>query len=592
MNKQQSDKMGALKHGLLIIIIILVSSMLVSSFHSANAGGFLNTNGSLQTNEKPNVPKQATTSESKKVAVAAHKITTSELKSIKSAIGVSEESGNYNPLVDGHGTGLRAPTTAEWQYLSENLQITDNVSYLTSASAVDNSQLPWFPPIGNQGAEGSCAAWSIGYYMKTFQEAKEHGWDLSGATWADGQPSVTYQDKIMSPAFVYNLVNGGIDEGTSFNAAINLVCFIGDCSWLKMPYNVTYYKNWPSEQGWAEAPFYRGNSSGIQYLFLNTDSDLESLKNWLASGNLATIGVDAWQYSNFNSTTDLLTLDNYVNPNVNHANTIVGYDDSIAYIENGTVHQGAFKIANSWGKGGWERISDGFYLISYEAMKKIVGSCAFFNDMVGYTPELTANFRISHNLRSECQTTVGIGATSSPTATKRFTQYVNGGNLPFCANDIVMDITEFKSYVPTLFNQSYFLKVRDGGSSTIGNVTRFAVGNVNSSDAPRATVQNMNVFLSLTYTLVTPEIKVSPTSGPAGGTISLNGWSFTANGFANLSYFNPLSSTWVSIINNTVVSPQGQFSYNLSAPDLLQVNSAGDGSPASDAIIFKAHRQQ
>jgi hypothetical protein len=65
MNKQQSDKMGALKYGLLIIII-LVSSILVFTFHSANASRFLNTNVSLHAYKQNSNPKQITTLESKK----------------------------------------------------------------------------------------------------------------------------------------------------------------------------------------------------------------------------------------------------------------------------------------------------------------------------------------------------------------------------------------------------------------------------------------------------------------------------------------------------------------------------------------------
>ena len=169
-----------------------------------------------------------------------------------------------------------------------------------------------------------------------------------------------------------------------------------------MPYNWADHATWPSEQAWTEAPLYRGNSSGIQYLDIGTNQGLDSLKNWIAAGNLATIGVDAYKIENQTThvslltSDDMLTLDNYVSPNVNHANTIVGYDDSITYTEGGQPAQGAFKIANSWGKGGWEHISDGFYWISYEAMKQRVGLCMFYYDMNGYQPELTATFRIDH----------------------------------------------------------------------------------------------------------------------------------------------------------------------------------------------------
>ena len=47
-------------------------------------------------------------------------------------------------------------------------------------SSWDNSATNWFPPIGNQGSEGSCVSWACGYYTKTFQEAKEHNWNLFG----------------------------------------------------------------------------------------------------------------------------------------------------------------------------------------------------------------------------------------------------------------------------------------------------------------------------------------------------------------------------------------------------------------------------
>ncbi len=134
---------------------------------------------------------------------------------------------------------------------------------------------------------------------------------------------------------------------------------------------------------------------------LYSDSGLFNLKNFIASGNLAIIGVDANKYSALTSA-DVWTLDGYTNPDVNHANTIVGYDDRITYTENGTTHYGAFKVANSWGVGGWEKVPDGFYWISYEAMKQRIGYCMFYYDMIDYEPELLAAFKISHLKRSEC----------------------------------------------------------------------------------------------------------------------------------------------------------------------------------------------
>ena len=284
-----------------------------------------------------------------KTIVAKHPITTNEVEAIKSKVGIYVKGKNYNHMVGNHGTGLSPPTSEEWQQISQSAYVASSVAAPSSPSSVDNSILPWFPPIGNQGAEGSCVAWSVGYYTKTFQEAKEHGWDLSGASWI-GQPTQSYQDEIISPDFVYHLINSGVDNGAPFSDAMDLVCFIGACSWEKMPYNAYDHSSWPSEEAWNEAPLYRGDSNGHQYISLDNSSGLSSLKNLLASQQLVTIGVDADKYSGLTSE-DVWTLDNYASPDVNHANTIVGYDDNINYTEAGQTRDGAFKVANSWGVG-------------------------------------------------------------------------------------------------------------------------------------------------------------------------------------------------------------------------------------------------
>ena len=220
---------------------------------------------------------------------------------------------------------------------------------------------------------------------------------------------------------------------------------------------------------------------------INTDADLEKLKNWLASENLATIAVDGNKFSNLTNA-DLWILDNYNNPVTNHAATIVGYDDNFNYNETGTIQYGAFKIANSWGKGfTGEKQPDGFYWISYEAMKQRVslgGPCMFYFDRINYQPSLMAKFRIDHSKRSECTVTVGLGTPSAQIQTKRLNDYALGGSVPFCSNNIVLDVTEFKKYMATSYNQPFFLKVYDGGTNTTGTITYFAIENSVASGTP------------------------------------------------------------------------------------------------------------
>ncbi len=414
------------------------------------------------------------------VRVIDRKIIAFEVDKLKRELGVWEKGRNYNQIIDGHGTGLQPPREEEWSEMASKIYVVESVLLgQTAPSSVDHTIGPWFPPIGNQDGEGSCVAWAVGYYTKTFQEAEEHGWDLSGAEWMGGYcgyPTPAYQNRIFSPDFIYHLINGGVDMGSNFPDAMNLIAFVGACSWEKMPYDPSDHTSWPAEAAWREAPIYRGNNSGYEVMFTNTDEGIANLKSWVASDHLAVIGIDAGQYSALTSN-DVWTLDNYAGGG-GHANTIVGYDDNIGYVEEGETRHGAFKIANSWGVG-WtgDHNNDGCYWISYEAMKQREGSCMFYQDMISYEPELVASFRVDHSTRAQCVITVGVGDDASPIQAKTLNNYIRkgGGPHPFCPNNIIFDITEFKDAVPSVINQSFFMKVWDGSSPPTGTIDFFSI---------------------------------------------------------------------------------------------------------------------
>jgi hypothetical protein len=528
------------------------------------------------------------------LTIEKHKITPQEIEQLTSPQKL-EANQTSNKLVDGHGTGLSASTYEELLEIAEDAYVIDSISYQSTPAAVDNSATPWFPPIGDQDGEGACAAWAVGYYIKTYQEAKEHGWDLSGARWEGGTygaPTVSYQNKIMSPDFLYHLVNGGIDSGTTFEDVVKAACFIGISSWQKMPYNPVDHSSWPSEPAWIEAMLYRADSeASYQYLYANTDAGLTDLKNWLAAGNLAAIAVDADQYSKL-SNTDVWTINNYVTEDLNHANTVVGYDDNIAYTENGVLTHGAFKIANSWGIGGWEKINDGFYWISYAAMKQLStplerNPCVIFEDLINYQPEIAASFQLDHNRRGECTITLGYGKTYNVLASKVFSDYVLGGNKPFCQNNIVVDITEFKQYMTSYYNQPFFMRVYDGKTYTLGTINYFAVGDSAALGTPLATRHYQTVSLTLNHSIIQPTLNVSPQFGKVGETLTLQGVNFPSNSTINLSYLNPVTNETVPIVYN-ISTLMGNFSYQTVAPDLNQANPAGDHPETYSTIAFLA----
>jgi hypothetical protein len=200
---------------------------------------------------------------------------------------------------------------------------------------VDLGALPAFPHVGNQGSQGSCVAWSIGYYVKTFQEALEHGWDLSTVQMTGSWPYSpnAQQDHLMSPTWVYNQINGGVDLGSNPIQAADLIFALGTASWNTVPYTVSNSSAWPSEAGYREAPLYRGiqppdTEWGMHYsLVIDTDAEIAILKALLAANVPVSISIDAGKYSALTAD-DLWNVSNYPKPaSTNHANTVVGYTD-------------------------------------------------------------------------------------------------------------------------------------------------------------------------------------------------------------------------------------------------------------------------
>ena len=402
----------------------------------------------------------------------SHRVTEQELADLQDLMGVNTAGTTSNVLVDGHGTGLRAPTADEWQDLAEELEVVDNYQPLGQApqipTSVDWSQSQYFPPIGTQDGEGSCTSWAHTYYMKTFQEAQEHGWNLSGASWEGGykgHPTPEYQDMIFSPDFTYHQINGGRDRGSWVGDAQEVCKDIGVATWSTMPFDPDDSSSWPAEEAWREAPVYRGSGS---IKFMSVSSSVDSLRNYLADGHLAEMNIDASDMH------EMSTLDNFFNQSINHAQTVVGYDDDMTYTEAGEQRQGAFKIANSWGPN-WSANNDGCWWISYEALKQRVGGVWYFEDRVDYNPEMVAVADLDHPVRGDTEVNFGVGDPHSPTDVKTFRTpgWSSDGDDPYPDGKIVLDITELNYDLQS--NPSFFVKVGDSGTANTGTISTYSV---------------------------------------------------------------------------------------------------------------------
>ena len=265
-------------------------------------------------------------------------LTDSEFMQLKAISGVYDSSRNYNQIINGFGTGLRPPTEEGWQTIRQSVRTIESISAFAplkdGAAPVDHSLDSAFPPVGNQGVEGSCASFSNVYYIKTYQEARDHGWDLSSVLWSGDWPGAPQSDldKIMSPDFVYHQVNDGVDTGSTYSDNVKVLSRLGSASWQAFPYSDQDLTTWPDEPAWREAPLYRARipedtEFGTYYMFVvDTDEEIEILKALLDANILISISIDAGQYSNFYEGEDIWYVGNYTEPIIeNHANTIVGY---------------------------------------------------------------------------------------------------------------------------------------------------------------------------------------------------------------------------------------------------------------------------
>ncbi len=221
--------------------------------------------------------------------------------------------------------------------------------------AADVDLSAYFPQPGDQGMIGSCTAWTVAYAAKSFQENIERGWGANS------------EDHQFSPSYIYNQINGGVDQGSALEDAIALVIDKGNATLATMPYTENYTQQ-PSQAAHNEAIQYKA----LSFSRININ-DLEAVKSVLQSGNAVLIGMEI--YENF------MDYSGGVYSEVSgifmggHAMSIIGYDDA----------KGAFKLINSWSTYWGE---GGYGWISYDIFQQYVVTCLVMYDEVTYQPDV------------------------------------------------------------------------------------------------------------------------------------------------------------------------------------------------------------
>jgi hypothetical protein len=146
-------------------------------------------------------------------------------------------------------------------------------SYYLLPSAVDNTELPFFPGIGNQGSLGSCEEFSKVYYSLTHVTGLLRNWS-----------SV---EKIFSPAWLYNhTIEGGGASQSGHGGFYNFLTYHGCATMDEFFYDGIEYEKWCTDANiWRNALSMRVASFGkIAYVSPDNENAFNNLKQMLDNG--------------------------------------------------------------------------------------------------------------------------------------------------------------------------------------------------------------------------------------------------------------------------------------------------------------------
>ena len=275
----------------------------------------------------------------------------------------------FNPLIDENNIivpdtikpqeSINDPqqTGVDCNYNSQNKSFTDLIDIIEIPNDLpENYDLSSdMPPVRSQGNQGSCVAWATTYYLKSYQEKKQYGFDY-----------LSYEN-IISPAFVYNQskVNNSCNSGSTIANALEVLKELGANNWKDFPYSDTQCYNLPTEELLIKAAqnkikeyFQVGipdSNTDVNYTLINL------IRTLISEENPIVVSLD-WQDLIFETLIDETIATSFSqNPTdeCGHAVLIVGYDDRI----------NAFKFVNSWGTSFG---NEGYGWISYDFFLPIV----------------------------------------------------------------------------------------------------------------------------------------------------------------------------------------------------------------------------
>ena len=227
----------------------------------------------------------------------------------------------------------------------------DSVNFPNVSKIMSPDRYEIFTPKPGKQENSSCVGWALGYGLLSQQQLA-----LSQLS------SYDYFNSIYSPTFIYNLVNGGNDNGlASIGIGLNVLKNRGSCKWNTMNGSVLY-NVFPQSNAFVEASNFKIDNFS-RMIYSENRVKFYLLRNYVLPFAASVDGgfKSGKVKESFRKTSDGRLVWNKVfgNQKSGHAMLLCGYDDNIR----------AFKVLNSWGES-WG--NNGFIWIDYDLFPQVL----------------------------------------------------------------------------------------------------------------------------------------------------------------------------------------------------------------------------
>lgn len=360
------------------------------------------------------------------------------------------------------------------------------------------------PTVGNQGSQGSCVGWALGYSaMGILTYPKTLCWN----------------NALRSPSYVYNQIkaNSNCGSGAYMTTGLNLVKNNGDCSWNLMPYNANDCSSLPNVTQNNDA----AQNKAINWVALNRNNsngikDALDLGFPIVVGFNVTTAFDSMWANGGNWTTNSGTSRG------GHAVCIVGYDET----------KQMFKVQNQWGNGG----TDGYFWVTYNLVNNNCFSEVYI--VYGGTPALNPEIN---------------GVTCLDTSTSNTSSNYTIGNLPTNGVSVTWSATPSNAVIINTPNsiQTTLTKSSGGAFTLKATLNSTCSGFVSSS-----------ITKNLSYPIAAPT-NITATPNSYGYNINCSPPGYYKMDYVDL-VTNSTGTTYVS--TGSYSTSGGNFFYYVSPP--------------------------